>query len=354
MEVEITIDGKKIKAQKNENLLRVAKKNGIYIPSLCYYEKISPTGVCRLCLVKVENMRGLVPACATFVTDGMKVIANDEELFELRRDILDMLLSEHNADCIACDKNGSCELQDLAYRFGLELKNRKFRPLWHELELRRDESSYVLSFDSSKCVKCQRCIKACYEIQGKGVLSFAKRGMETYLVAGFGTWKDSECDACGECVQACPVGAIVEKPVFERVRAIDVEKKVETTCPYCGVGCQIELWVKEGKIVKVRGLDEKPNNGSLCVKGRFGFSFVHSEERLKSPLLREGNQFKEIGWDEAIRIFVERIKEIKEKYGPESIAVLASAKITNEENYLLQKFTRVVLGTNNIDHCARL
>lgn len=354
MEVEIIIDGRRIRAKEDENLLKVALKNNIFIPSLCYYEKVSPTGVCRLCLVKVEGMRGFVPACTTYVKDGMKVTANDDELYRLRRDILDMLLSEHNADCIACDKNGSCELQDLAYRFGLETRNRIFRPIWQEVELRNDDSSHVLHFDGSKCVKCQRCIKACYEIQGKGVLSFAKRGIDTHVVAGFGVWKDSECDGCGECVQACPVGAISEKPVFQRVREIDVEKRVKTTCPYCGVGCQIELWVKDGRIVKLKGVEGEPNNGSLCVKGRFGFSFVHSEERLKSPLLRDGSEFRRIDWEDAIHLFATKLREIKEKYGPDSIAVLASAKMTNEENYLLQKLTRAVIGTNNIDHCARL
>jgi len=351
-QVEIKIDGKEVLAPQGANLLQVARENGFDIPGLCYHPKISPTGACRLCIVKIKGRPGVVPACTVKVTEGLEVTAFDEELESMRRMLIDLLLSEHNCDCMTCPSAGACELQDLAYRYGLDNRTRVFPPRTRPLP-DRDETSPVLVYDPAKCIACSRCIKACDEIQGKGVLSFAYRGLETIVTAGLGAWGTSECDGCGECVQLCPTGAITEKLPPGAARTWEV-KKVQTTCSYCGVGCQLELWVKDNKIVKVRGANGAPNYGSTCVKGRFGHTYVNRPDRLTKPLIRRNDALEEASWDEALDVVARRLSAIKQEYGPDAIGGLASATCTNEENYLFQKFMRACIGTNNVDHCARL
>lgn len=351
--ITFTIDNRQVEAFKGDNLLKVAREQGIDIPGLCYHPRISPTGACRLCVVYIEGYRGPVMACTVEVDEGMKVIAMNDELEQARRHTLEYLLSEIND---AYDGTYEDELLPLIKRYGLEdVNKRAIKPLWHHLPSVKDDTSPVLMFDSQRCIKCFRCIKACDEIQGKKVLSFADRGITKYIVAGYGRWKDSECDGCGECIQLCPTGAIVEKPFRDVIRVDKIEKKVRTVCPYCGVGCQIEAWVMDNQIVRVRGVEGvSPNDGRLCVKGRFGYHYTQSEERLQKPLIKRNGQFVEVSWDEAFRYTATRLLEIKSAYGSKALAGYSSAKCTNEENYLFQKFVRIAFGNNNVDYCTRL
>jgi len=352
-DVTIYIDGKPLLVKAGSNLLKVARQNGFNIPGLCYHHKLTPTGACRLCLVKIEGMRGLIASCTISVQADMKVTAFDQELESTRKFLLDYLLSEQNDDY---DFTYNDELRDLMFRYGLDNhENRFFKPLKPSSDFTIDESSPVLTYDPSKCIKCFRCIKACDEVQGKNVLSFNDRGMESYVVAGVGVWGQSECDGCGECIQLCPTGAIVEKPNRNAIKVNNIEKKVRTTCPYCGVGCQIELLIQDGKIMRSNGVEGvSPNDGRLCIKGRFGYEFVHSPERLTKPLIKRNGKFEEATWDEALTLISTKFNELKDKYGADSLAGYASAKCTNEDNYIFQRFVRTAFGTNNIDYCTRL
>ena len=349
----VKIDGKKISARCGENLLAVARQNKISIPSLCYHRKLTPTGACRLCITKIKGMRGLIPACTVTVSDGMEVTAFDEELEDTRRYLLDYLLSEHNE---ASDLSYEDEFKVLVGRYGLDdPARRQFPSLWQSLGYPVDDSSPVLTYDASKCIKCFRCIKACDEVQGKNVLSFTNRGITSYIIGGFGVWGASECDGCGECIQLCPTGAIVEKPNRSILQTAGADKRVKTICPYCGVGCQIEVVVKNNRIVRVNGVEGiKPNDGRLCVKGRFGYEFVGSRDRLTRPLIKRNGQFVAAGWDEALDLIASKFSAVKQRYGNDALAGYTSAKCTNEDNYIFQKFIRTAFGTNNVDYCTRL
>ncbi len=350
---QIVIDDQKITAPEGANLLQVAKDNDIPIPHLCYHPRLSPTGACRLCIVKIKDQRGFIASCAVKVSEGMEVTAFDDELEEARRYLLDYLLSEHND---SYDATYTDEFRELIFRYGLQKKeNRLFPSIWKELGYPKDDSSPVLSYDAAKCIKCFRCIKGCDELQGKNVLSFADRGITSYIVAGFEHWSDSECDGCGECIQLCPTGAIVENPHREEINMEDGIKHVQTTCPYCGVGCQLDLFVQNNKIMRVNGVDGvSPNDGRLCVKGRFGYDYIHHQDRLTTPLIKKNGQFVEAGWDEALDLVAGKFSAIKAKHGRKALAGYASAKTTNEDNYLFMKLVRTVFGSNNIDYCTRL
>ena len=361
--VVIHIDGEPVEALPGETILEAALRSGIDIPNLCHSKKVSHTAACRLCIVNIEGRNGGIPSCTTPVEQGMKITAFSPQLEKIRTTVLDLALSNHNDDCISCVADGSCELQDLAFRYNLGKQNRRFPAIWEELHKTSDETSPVLNYEASKCIHCNRCIKACGEIQGKRIISFVNRGIKTTVGTGFTKWNESKCDGCGECVQICPVGAITAKQMYgtrKRVRAKDVQKVVRTTCPYCGVGCQLDIGVRKDErtqkfgIVSVNGADAVPNFGKTCVKGRFGLDFITNPDRLTKPLIRKDGKLTEVDWPEAVTYVAQRLAEIRRVSGPDAIAGLSSARCTNEENYLFQKFIRSSIGTNNVDHCARL
>jgi len=351
--VSIKIDGKTIQAEEGANLLQVARDNGFDIPGLCYHKKLSPTGACRLCVTRIEGQRGLIMSCTVKITDGLVVTAFDDELEDVRKRTLDYLLAEHND---SEDGTYDDELWSLVKRYGLKDHSARSYPnIYMDLNYRVDESSPVLTYDASKCIKCFRCIKGCDEVQGKNILSFSERGIGSYIVAGFDKWSESECDGCGECIQLCPTGAIVEKPHRSEIQLESIDRKVKTTCPYCGVGCQIEALVQNDRILRINGVEGvMPNDGRLCIKGRFGYDYVASDLRLKKPLIKRDGVFVESEWDEALDLIAHKFNKIKQEHGSSALAGYASAKCTNEDNYIFQKFIRMVFGNNNVDYCTRL
>jgi formate dehydrogenase alpha subunit len=349
--VNLTIDGRKVSVEDGATIFQAAKSIGIDIPHLCYMEGLPPTSACRLCLVEVEGAKTLVPSCSYPVSEGMVVRTNTERVQRARRVVLELLISDHPLDCMTCEKSGSCLLEKYAYE--LDVPSTRFVGEKHSYPI--DPSNPFFERDYSKCILCGRCVTACQEFQYQGVIDFIYRGFRTKIGAEFDKpLGETECVSCGNCVLVCPVGALTEKQRKRKGREWELER-VRTTCPYCGCGCELTLHIKEDEIVKVTSDPEGTvNEGWLCVKGKFGFEFTHHPERLKTPLIKENGKFREASWDEALTLIADRFREFKEAYGPDSIAGLSSAKCTNEDNYLFQKFMRAVIGTNNVDHCARL
>jgi len=352
VEITLTIDEKKVNGETGDTILDVCEKNGIYVPTLCHFKGLTDIGACRMCIVEIGEERAAInTACTTQAGNGMVVKTDTEKLNELRRINLELLLYERNHFCMTCESAGNCELQDLAYKFGI--KESEFKGI--SIKYPIDDTNPFIIRDLNKCILCRRCIRACDEIQNRRVLDVANRGFETKIIADFDVpLQDSTCEFCGQCVAVCPVGALTPKIAAGEGREWEI-KKINTVCPYCGVGCRFDLNVKDEKIIKVTSNPENSVNGiALCVKGRFGFDFVNHPDRLKHPLIKRKGKFEETSWDEVLDYVANKFIMIKEKEGSNALAVLSSAKCTNEENYILQKFTRAVLGTNNIDHCARL
>jgi len=349
--ITLTIDGKLVEAEQGMTVFQAAKFAGIEIPHLCYHEALPPTGACRMCLVEVEGARGPVTSCGFQAADGMVVKTNTEVLNKTRKMIIELLLTDHPLDCMTCEKTGNCKLQDYAYQYGITKP--RFEGERHEYPI--DTSNPFIVRDLNKCILCGRCVAACDRLQVSEVLEFSQRGFSAKLVADDGKpLQDSSCVFCGRCVSVCPVGALTEKQSKGKGRIWETEQ-IKTICNYCGCGCTVVLHVKDGKIVQVSSTEDSPvAHGSLCVKGRFGWDFIHSPDRLTTPLIKKDGEFVEASWDEALNLVASKFGEIKKEHGGDSLAVLASAKCSNEENYLIQKFSRAVLGTNNLDHCARL
>ncbi len=349
--ITLTIDGREVIGKKGQTILEVARDNGIDIPYLCYHPKVSKTGACRICIVKINDQM-LKTSCTEPAANGMKVDTEDADVVVLRKEILSFLLAEGDHNCLYCDANGDCELQALCYRYGVEQPYAEYPKNKRTVDY---TSSQGLKRNENRCILCGRCVKACGEIQVNNVWNFAGRGSNAHLTADmFEKIGDSSCVQCGTCVQLCPTGALTYQNVLGRGMAWEL-KKESSICIYCGVGCKIDFYTnKEGKLVKALGNDEGPNRGHLCVKGRFGFDFVQGDKRITSPLIKKNGKFEEATWDEALDLVASKLGEIKKNNGPDSIMAFSSAKCTNEENYLMQKLMRAVIGTNNVDHCARL
>jgi len=355
-DLTLTVDGREIPASDGQTILEAALAAGIDIPHLCYDPRVASTGQCRLCLVRIEGRPGLETACTERVRPGMEVVTEDKEIREVRKTILELLLSEHRLSCQTCDMDGECLLQTYAYRYGADERAFGIR------DFDRDRPNYTargeaIRYDPSLCVRCERCVRVCQEVQGLDILTLKGRGFAAEVSTAFDLpLRETPCDVCGNCVGTCPTGALYERPSVGMGQLKDLDRVV-TTCPYCGVGCQLTLYVNRNlnRVVRV-GSDAGcvPNDGALCVKGRFGLDFVHSPDRLTAPLIRRNGQFEEASWDEALDLVAERLTAIRDSHGPDALAGLSSAKCTNEENYLFQKLVRAALGTNNVDHCARL
>jgi predicted molibdopterin-dependent oxidoreductase YjgC len=351
MEITLRIDDHEVTVPEGTTILKAARKTGVDIPHLCYRDDLTTTAACRLCAVEVEGARNLVASCAVPATNGMVVRTTTERVRNARRQIVELLLSDHPYDCMTCEKSGACSLEKYAYRFGI--RQPRFEGEKHHYPVR--DANPFFERDYNKCILCARCVTVCHEVQYCAAVDQTRRGFDTKVAALFDrSMSQTPCVYCGNCVSVCPTGALSEKAGRFEGRQWEMEK-VPTTCSYCGVGCTLVLNVKDDKVVKVTS-DRKlgMNKGWTCVKGRFGSDYVHSPDRLISPLVRDDGEQRRASWDEALDRVATGLLKVKAEHGPDAIGVLVSAKCTNEENYLLQKLARAAIGTNNVDHCARL
>ncbi len=349
--IRISIDGKKVEGQDGQTIMEIARTHGFHIPHLCYHPKLTRTGACRLCIVRI-NGKLLKPACTELAAEGMDVVTEDEGIREIRKWLLGLMVMEGDHNCLYCDADGDCKLQRYVKFYNVEPPTDSFPRVEKEIDY---TSSNAIKRNENRCILCTRCVRTCKEIQVSNVWGLCERGSNTRLIADDDKRiGESSCVKCGSCVQFCPTGALTFQAVLGKGFNWELTKE-SSICIYCGVGCKIDFYKnREGLLVKALGNDTGPNRGHLCVKGRFGFDFLQNPKRLTKPLIKKNGEFAEVTWNEALGFAAGRLAQIKKEHGPDSIAGLSSAKCTNEENYLMQKFMRAVIGTNNIDHCARL
>ncbi|WP_296942797.1 formate dehydrogenase subunit alpha [uncultured Massilia sp.] len=352
--VTLTIDGARVTVPAGTSVMRAAALSDINIPKLCATDSLEPFGSCRLCLVEIEGRRGYPASCTTPAENGMVVRTQTPRLQALRKGVMELYISDHPLDCLTCPSNGNCELQDMAGVTGLR-EVRYGDDGANHLKLEKDESNPYFTFDSSKCIVCNRCVRACEETQGTFALTISGRGFDSRVSPGQDEpFMESECVSCGACVEACPTATLQEKSVIWLGQA---EHKVTTTCAYCGVGCSLNAEMKGSEVVRmVPAKDGQANEGHACVKGRFAWGYATHKDRILKPMIRAKitDPWKEVSWDEALDYAASEFKRIQAKHGVDAIGGIVSSRCTNEEGYLVQKLVRAAFGNNNVDTCARV
>ena len=352
--VTVQIDGMPVSVPEGTSVMRAAAMVGANIPKLCATDSLNAFGSCRLCLVEIEGRPGTPASCTTPCQDGMSVQTQTQRLDKLRKGVMELYISDHPLDCLTCPANGDCELQDMAgavglrdVRYGMEGEN--------HLDRSKDESNPYFTFDSSKCIVCSRCVRACSEVQGTFALTIAGRGFGSQVSPSEQQpFLDSECVSCGACVQACPTATLQEKSVID----LGVpSRKVKTTCAYCGVGCSFTAELRGDEVVRmVPDKQGGANEGHSCVKGRFAWGYAQHQDRVTTPMIRDSveDEWRPVAWDEAIAFAADRLNAIKAAHGVDAIGGITSSRCTNEEVYVVQKMVRAAFGTNNVDTCARV
>jgi formate dehydrogenase major subunit len=352
--VELTIDGLTVSVAEGTSIMRAAALSGTDIPRLCASEDLDAFGSCRLCLVEIEGRPGFPASCTTNVEQGMSVHTQTDRVAKLRRNVMELYISDHPLDCLSCPSNGDCQLQDMAGAVGLREVRYGYKGSNH-LDAAKDESAPYFTFDPSKCIVCSRCVRACEEQQGTFALTVEGRGFNSRIAASQNdSFSESECVSCGACVKACPTATLVEKSVIELGQPVSA---TITTCAYCGVGCSFRAEMQGDKLVRmVPDREGAANRGHACVKGRFAFGYATHRDRIKAPMIRDSitDPWREVSWSEAFEFTARRLKDIQKKYGRKSIGGITSSRCTNEEVFVVQKFIRTAMGNNNVDNCARV
>ncbi len=349
--IKLTIDNQEIEVNEGIKIIDACKQAGKDIPTFCHDDRLEPFGSCRICVVEVDKAKKLVASCTATVKEGMLIHTDTKRVMDARKEILELMWGVHDNDCLSCHKAGDCKLQDYCFEYGVEAYTSDYQ---QRIEGRYDDSNKFYTIDKDKCILCGKCIRMCKELQGSSAIGFDERSGHMHIAHPFKEGMTySSCVSCGNCVNVCPTGALLEKK-RKPFRNWDIEQKVQSTCVYCGVGCQIDLIVKDNQIVRIDPVVNAVNKGLLCVKGKFVYNFIGHPDRLTSPLIRKNGELVEASWDEALDLVASKMKETKANYGSDGFAGFSSAKCTTEDNYIIQKMFRAVLGTNNIDHCARL
>ncbi|MGK2926548.1 MAG: formate dehydrogenase subunit alpha [Lysobacterales bacterium] len=352
--VSLSIDGKPVTVATGTSVMRAAALAGVSVPKLCATDSLEAFGSCRVCLVEIEGRKGYPASCTTTVEQGMEVRTQSARLDELRRNVVELYVSDHPLECVSCSANGLCELQDVAISLGVEDSRYGVGENGYRA-VEKDTSNPYFTFDPAQCIVCYRCVRACDDIQGTFALTVDGRGYASRIAAGqLEKFMESECVSCGACVQHCPTEALIEKSLIEEGAP---DRSVTTTCAYCGVGCSLHAELKGDRVLRmVPDKAGKANEGHACVKGRFAFGYATHQDRITQPMIRDSidDPWREVSWDEAFAFTAGRLRSIQQRYGRDSIGGITSSRCTNEETYLVQKMVRAAFGNNNVDTCARV